>query len=276
MTIKKSKISVQEYYEKYAESDRLLSGLGLLEFERTKIILQRFLPPPPATVLDVGGGAGAYSLWLARSDYQAHLIEPSPKLVEQARLASQKQSETPLASITMGDARALGFPDQSADAILLFGPLYHLTEKSERRQALSEAYRVLKPNGILFAAAISRFASAIDGFLQGFITDPIFATMVKQDLFDGQHQNPTDNIGYFTDAFFHLPSELRAEIEKANFKVEQLFPVEGIGALAKNFDERWKDEAQRSYLLEIIKSTEREESILGVSPHLLCVARKEL
>ncbi len=275
MPKQKSKISIQEYYEKFHEDNRLSSGLGPLEFERTKIILKRFLPPSPATILDVGGGTGPYSCWLAKMGYAVHLIEPSPRLIEQARQASKRQSDAPLASTMIGDARSLNFPDQSADAILLFGPLYHLLEGKNRNLALKEAYRVLKDNGILFAAAISRFASAIDGFLQEFIKDPIFTDIIKQDLIDGQHRNPTENIIYFTDAYFHRPSELRQEIEDAGFKCIQLFPVEGIVALVTNFDEMWRDGAKRNYLLEMIELTEKEESILGVSPHLLSVAAKK-
>ncbi|MHC5059935.1 MAG: class I SAM-dependent methyltransferase [Planctomycetota bacterium] len=275
MAKRKSGISIAEFYEEYAEGDRLFSGLGQLEFERTKRILQRFLPPPPATILDVGGGTGPYSLWLAKLGYQVHLIEPSQKLVEQARQSSQQQTDAPLASCVVGDARVLDFPDKSAETVLMFGPLYHLTEEKDRNQALREACRVLKGNGVLFAAAISRFASAIDGLTYGLIKDPIFLNSIKQDLTDGQHCNPTKNIFYFTDAFFHLPSELKKEIEAADFSYEQLFPIEGIGVFVRDFDKLWKDKKQQNHLLEIIERTEKEGCILGVSPHLLCVARKK-
>jgi len=275
MAKRKSSISIAEFYEEYVEGDRLFSGLGQLEFERTKRILQRFLPPPPATILDVGGATGPYSLWLAKLGYKAHLIDPSKKLVEQARQSSKKQPEAPRANCMVGDARALDFSDEEADAILLFGPLYHLTEGKDRNQALKEACRVLKEDGLLFAAAISRFASAIDGLTYGLIKDSIFFNIIKQDLTDGQHRNPTENIFYFTDAFFHLPSELKKEIKDAGFSYEQLFPIEGIGAFVRDFERLWKDEKQRNCLLEILELTEKEDCILGLSPHLLCVARKK-
>jgi ubiquinone/menaquinone biosynthesis C-methylase UbiE len=270
----KSKTTLQEYYDNFTEGERLFTGLGQLEFERTKLILNRFLPNPPAKVLDIGGATGVYSLWLTSKGYQVHLIDQSEKLVQHARQASQNQLDVPISSFTVGDACSLDYPTKSIDVVLLFGPLYHLTEQDERYQALKEAFRVLKRGGVLFAAAISRFASAIDGFFSGFIKDPNFTEIVKQDLIDGQHRNPTDNVMYFTDAYFHRPSELKREIESVGFKDVHVFPVEGIGALATKFDELWKNKKLKDYLLRVIQITEREEEIIGISPHLLSVALK--
>jgi ubiquinone/menaquinone biosynthesis C-methylase UbiE len=270
----KSKTTLQQYYDNYIEGERLFTGLGQLEFERTKLILNRYLPKPPAKILDIGGATGIYSLWLARKGHQAHLIDQSEKLVQQARQASQNQPDAPISSFTVGDACSLDYPPKSIDVVLLFGPLYHLTKKEDRYQALNEAFRVLKRGGILFAAAISRFASAIDGFFSGFINDPVFTEIIERDLINGQHRNPTDNIMYFTDAYFHRPSDLKKEIESVGFKDVQVFPVEGIGALVTKFNEIWKNKKLKEYLLRIIQMIEREEEIIGISPHLLGVALK--
>src|SRR5204862_445674 len=105
---------------------------------------------------------------------------------------------------------------------LLLGPLYHLTEPSDRLAALREAHRVLRGGGIIFAAAISRFASALDGLVRGFLHDEQFVRIVERDLKDGQHRNPTEHPAYFTTAFFHHPDELRAEVEEAGFRLELL------------------------------------------------------
>jgi ubiquinone/menaquinone biosynthesis C-methylase UbiE len=101
---------------------------GQLELARTQELLQRYLPPPSAVIVDAGGGSGVYAGWLARLGYEVHLIDPVPKHVEQARAASARQTDHPVASIRLGDARRLELPDQSVDAVLLLGPLYHLTE----------------------------------------------------------------------------------------------------------------------------------------------------
>ena len=140
------------YYDKGREAERLFGGHGVIELARTQEIILRHLSPPPGTVLDVGGGSGVYACWLASLGYRVHLIDAMPLHVEQAEAASARQPEAPLASCRLGDARRLDEPDASAEAVLLLRPLYHLTERAERIQALQEAVRVLRPGGLLVAA----------------------------------------------------------------------------------------------------------------------------
>ena len=80
---------ITRYYEEVAEEGRLTAGPGRLEFARTKEVVLRSLPPPPATILDVGGAAGPYALWLTGRGYQVHLIDAVPRLVEEARRRSE-------------------------------------------------------------------------------------------------------------------------------------------------------------------------------------------
>ncbi len=103
-----SKRSIEQYYTEFPEDDRLKSGIGQLEFERTKIIVKRYLPLPPATVADVGGGTGPYSFWLAALGYEVHLIEPSTRLVEICKSKVQDNPSQPRPrTIQVGDARSL-------------------------------------------------------------------------------------------------------------------------------------------------------------------------
>jgi len=96
-----------------------------------------------------------------------HLIDPVELHFEQAK-ARSTSSGIELGSITKGEARCLTASSNSADAVLLSGPLYHLVERSVRLMALREARRILKPQGVLIAAAISRFASLMHGLARGF------------------------------------------------------------------------------------------------------------
>jgi len=265
---------VIKYYSDYDEQARLSSNLGQIEFVRTQNIIHRYLKSPPAKVLDVGGAAGRYSCWLAKEGYEVYLVDPVPLLIEQAKEASDAQSETPIASCTVGDARQLEFDDEIADAVLLLGPLYHLVEAQDRIRSLTEAYRVLKPGGHLFAAGISRFASAIDGLVSGYYLDPIFQEIMRGDLQTGQHRNPTGHPKYFMEAFFHHPDELVAEVSNAGFKVLGMFPVESISYLMKDLEVNWQIDAHREFLLEIIGKIEGEPSLIGASPHIICVGAK--
>jgi SAM-dependent methyltransferase len=259
------------YRDEVAERDRL--GAASLERVRTWELLTRFLPEPPAEVLDVGGAAGVYALPLARAGYRVHLVDPIERHVEQAAAASAAQPDAPLAGTTLGDARALGFPDASADAVLLLGPLYHLVDAADRARALAEAGRVLRPGGLLAAAAISRFASTLDGLRHGWLTDPEFLAITEGALRDGVHRNPQARPGWFTTAYFHDPAELGPELERAGFEVEAVLAVEGPGFLG-GFHDLPADPAQAEAVLGAVRRLEAEPALLGVSPHLLAFARR--
>lgn len=266
---------IHAYYERGREVERLSHGAGKLEFARTCEIILRCLPAAPAVVLDVGGGPGEYACWLAREGHEVHLTDPIPLHVEQAREASAGQTGYPIASCELGDARRLAQADQSMDVVLLLGPLYHLTERSDRVMALQEARRVLRPGGHVIAAAISRFASTLDGAFRGFIHDPEFAEIVRRDLADGQHRNPNHRPGYFTTAYFHHADELKAELEEAGLSCEATLAVEGFGWLLPGLDEVWSDSDRRETLLSAIRSLEAEPTMLGVSAHLIAIGRKQ-
>ncbi len=263
------------HYQEGSEQERLLGGgAGRLEYLRTRELLARYLPSAPATVLDVGGGAGVYALPLAREGYSIHLIDAVPLHVEQARKASASQQDTPLAGAQVGDARRIVWDDESADAVLLLGPLYHLTSRDDRLRALKEAYRVVRPGGVVVAAAISRFASTYDGLLRGFLEDPMFRDIVERDVREGQHRNPTGRPGWFTTAYFHLPEELRNEATDAGFKVEALVAIEGPAWILPDLHSWLEDPLRRSTLLETIRRVEAESSLLGATAHILVVGRR--
>ena len=220
----------------------------------------------------MGGGPGFYSRRLAANGYEAHLIDPVPRHVEEA---SRGNDDGPApASACLGDARDLGHPDASFDAVLLLGPLYHLTERSDRLTALREAHRVVVPGGTVLTAAITRFASALDGLHGSLIDDPVFARIMDRDLAEGQHRNPTGRPGYFTTAFFHHPDELRTEIAEAGFTRSQVLAIEGISWAAGDLAERLADPVRREVVLDIVRRTEAEPSLLGASPHLMGIARR--
>ncbi|MBN2304577.1 MAG: class I SAM-dependent methyltransferase [Anaerolineae bacterium] len=268
---------VEHYTVGGYEHARLTRRAGLLERARTQQIIQRYLPesgPESGVIWDIGGGAGIYALWLAKLGYTVHLIDAVPLHVEQALQSSAQQPEFPLASATVGDARQLQVDDACADVVLLLGPLYHLTERADRVQTLREAYRILKPGGVVIAAAISQFASLMDGLLHDMLKDPAFVEIVKRDLQDGQHRNPTHHPHYFTTAFFHHPDALKAEAEAAGFAVDGPFGVEGPGWFAPNFDDYVNDPDLWARLLDLMARIETEPTLLGVSAHLLVAGRK--
>jgi len=262
-----------DYYSRIPETERLsVNADGELEFTRTMELLARHLPPPPAVVLDVGGGTGVYAAPLARSGYAVHLLDLIPLHVQLARAASSGQPTHPIASVLLGDARALPWRDACADAVLVLGPLYHLTERDDRLRALAEARRVLRPGGVVCAVGVSRFASLLAGLYFNQLEDPDFVPLVEQDLRNGQHRNPTPR-NYWTTAFFHHPDELRGEVEAAGFEIADVVAVEGPQFTVRDLPHWWHNPHRRDLLIWAIRSVEHEPSLLGLSSHIMVIGR---
>ena len=260
---------VRRHYGSIQEEDRITSGLGQLELFRTQEVLRRHLPPPPARVLDVGGATGAHAAWLAADGYDVHLLDLAPHHIEKVRRDLGPTGVT----AEVGDARRLEVADGSIDVVLLFGPLYHLTDEGDRLQALREATRVARPAGLVAVAAISRFASLFDGLSRGFLFDDDFQKIVERDLAEGQHRNPADRPHWFTTAFFHDPAQLRAELEAVGLDVRELVGLEGLAGWLGFLDQRWETEDGRDVILYAARAVEDEPSVLGLSGHLLAIAR---
>jgi ubiquinone/menaquinone biosynthesis C-methylase UbiE len=265
--------AIKAYYDVTPEESRLEVGPFRLEEIRSRELILRHAPEPPAVVLDVGGAAGAYAFWLAERGYEVRLVDAVPRLIEVARARNQHAARQ-LASCSVGDARALPEADDSADMVLLLGPLYHLVEAQDRHEALAEAARVLHHGGVLVAAGISRFASALDGLSRDLLRDQNFARIVERDLVDGHHRNPTDRLDYFTTAYFHRPEDLRQEVIDAGFDVEGLYGIEGPGWILPDLEERWTNQERREMLLQVARSLESEPSVIGCSAHLMVIGRK--
>lgn len=265
--------AIRSYYDRRPEEKRLSQGASQIEAARSKELIQRFAPDPPAVVLDVGGAAGAYSFWLAAKGYEVHLVDPVQRLVDLAS-ARNEDAPRPLASAEVGDARSLEVPDGAVDMVLLLGPLYHLTTAGERATALSEAARVLKAGGLLFAACITRWASLFNGLVHDRLADPAFVTMMERDLETGQHRNPDEFPGYFTTAYFHTPDEFRAELTDSGLGLLGVYGLEGPAGLLGDFEERWADSRKREDLIRAAREIEEEPTLMGLSPHLLGVGRK--
>ncbi|HSR45488.1 MAG TPA: class I SAM-dependent methyltransferase [Acidimicrobiia bacterium] len=255
------------YSELYDESARLGSdGLSQIELIRTKEIIERYLPPAPADVIDIGGGPGVYSVWLSELGHRPALIDPVALHVEQAR-------EAGVPGATAGVAAVLDFAADSFDMALMLGPLYHLQERADRLQALREARRVLRPGGPLIAAGITRYASAIDGFDSGFIDHEEFERIVHADLETGKHVNNTGDPRFFTTAYFHRPEELVDEVASSGFTDVQILAVEGVSWAARDLDERITDPEKLAAVLDVLRRLESAPSLLGATPHFIAVGR---
>jgi len=263
---------IKHFYSHALEENRLESEEFKLEGLRTKEIISRYLSNNKLEILDIGGAAGFYSFWLQEQGHHVSLVDLSPTNIELAKKRSAS-SGVILSKMDVGDATNLKYPNQQFDIVLLLGPLYHLTDRRERISALAEVKRVLKPGGILIAAFISRYASLIDGFLKDLVIDDKFFQLLKTDLLTGVHLNDTDNLNYFTTAYFHTPNEIKSEVSESGLTFEKLIAVESFGWTVKNFKEKENNKSYMNKLFEVIQLVETNEDLIATSPHIIAIAR---
>ena len=248
-------------------------GLGPLEFERNKELIQRYLTKKKHIILDVGGGPGIYAEWLATLKQEVHLVDPVVKHIEEAKKRSGK-SKNKFDSV-LGEARQLDFPDAFADLVILHGPLYHLQKKSERLDCLKETKRVLKPGGVVLGFAINYTASTLVSLLQGVLPEDEFFRMCRKELENGIHEAPATMPGILPKAFYHKQEQLREEFEEATFKVLDIIAVEGMIWLDKNYFVSRADVGKKKRMMELLALTEGDQNLLAFSPHMMIAAKKQ-
>ena len=270
-------------YNAGIERDRLRTGEGLLEFERTKEILLEKLPNPPAVIYDIGGAYGEYSWWLASMGYEVHLFDLSEtNIAMSAELAAEYPGVT-LRSATVCDARSIPRPNKSADAILLMGPLYSITEYEERILAIKESGRLLKDDGILFSAALTPYSPLIPRLASYHteigkeLDDPAVMSIIERALEDGCYCNPDMKIidHGLGSSHLHTAKALREELSLGGFDTASVHGVMGGAWLAPNLDELLANEKTKALLMKTVRMLDTHEEIIGLSGHLLAVSRKE-
>ena len=202
---------VLDFYNSGAEIGRLEKGIGKIEYERTREIISRYLPQEKATIYDVGGGVGVYSKWLGELGHEVHLIELSPNAVDYAKNINAS-THSVIHSIEVGDARNINKLDESADILLLMGPMYHLIDIEDRLKALTEAKRVLKKGGLLVCAGITRYGSmlwalSVYGSKNMILDEVEFTNMIRGEIEEGQHIRPNKYPYFIARSYFHLPKE---------------------------------------------------------------------
>ena len=257
---------MRAYYEQGKERDRLAGSKGSLEFERTKEILARRMPPPPAAIADIGGGPGRYSLWLAELGYTVHHRDPIELHVDQLQAGGH-----PAIATEAGDARHVDLPDSSVDAVLLLGPLYHLPERDDRIQALKEARRITRIGGPIFIAAISRWSPRLDGVLQERLYEhsPAFLSLLPEIEHTGELPPVVPNgfVGYT-----HRPAGLAQEVTESGLRLDDLVGVEGLPLARNDMQSRIGDPTAWRVVLDSARAIERVPELLGLSPHIVATA----
>jgi ubiquinone/menaquinone biosynthesis C-methylase UbiE len=170
-----------EYYKSYDEEGRLASKHGQVEFLTTMKYIDKYLKEG-MRVLEVGAGTGRYSLAIAEKGFEVQAIELIQHNID---ILKSKISEGLNIAVRQGNAVDLScYENEAFDVTLVLGPLYHLFNDEDKKQAISEAMRVTKKGGVIFVAYCMNDATIMGwGFQKGNIHEGIQDGMVHRDTF---------------------------------------------------------------------------------------------
>jgi len=265
--------NIEVFYNKASEETRLDKGMGIFEFERIKSLIEKHIHSSSSKIIDIGGGTGKYSEWLANKGHQVHLVEPVSKHIKIAQNRANKLKNKFF--VHLGESKSLDFQNDFANLIILHGPLYHLQKEEDRELAIKEAKRVLKNDGTILGFAINYTASTLAGLLNGLIHKKTFFQMCKEELTTGIHNPPDDFPWLLAEAYYHRPEQLKEEFMKQELTYLDTYAVEGMAWLDKDYFANMLNDEKKKTLLALIQVTENDSYLLPFSPHMMIAVKKQ-
>jgi ubiquinone/menaquinone biosynthesis C-methylase UbiE len=256
---------LEQYYNLYDEDGRLASKHGKVEFITTMKYIHDYVKPG-AKVLEVGAGTGRYSIALSREGYQVQAMELIEHNIE---VFKSKLTDNEHIDIKQGNALDLSvYDNNSFDAVLILGPMYHLYNEEDKVQVLNEAKRILKKDGYIFVAycmnepTIIQWAFADDGnnmlesLSNNMLTDDFACISKPADLFELVRVEDIERL-----------SE-KCELTRIKFIGTDMF-----SNYIKERIEEWSDEVYEIYLKYHFSICERSD-VIGLSNHTLDILVK--
>ncbi|MBQ9551134.1 MAG: class I SAM-dependent methyltransferase [Clostridia bacterium] len=253
---------VKEFYNHYDEDGRLLRKNRLPEYLLTMEYIEKYLFEG-AKILEIGAGTGRYSIALAEMGYDVTAVELLPHHIN---IMKKKVRAEHRVTIIEGNAVDLSFlPDETFDLVLLLGPMYHLFSDADKHAALSEAIRVAKPGGVLYAAYINNdtciyklfYTKRILGYLdKGYIREDYHAKSVPSEVFELYRKSDIDEL-------------------MQRYPVTRLHFV-GVDMLTYLFNNRFDRLNKREFAeyMKFLHSICERDDMAGFSIHMLDVFRK--
>lgn len=161
------------------------SGVILRQIVRHTLVdrqLREHLPPPPARIVDVGGGAGQQTIPLARDGYEVTILDPSPKMLAEAgrRLDTEENEVRDRVKLVEGFGErtdeVLG--GDTLDAALCHGVLMYLDGPRPMIGALAN---LVRPGGVVSILAKNASALAVRPALERRYRDALKALRTDRD-----------------------------------------------------------------------------------------------
>jgi S-adenosylmethionine-dependent methyltransferase len=270
---------VRGYYASRGERewDRLENPTdGAIEWALTTRRIARHLTVP-GRVLDIGGGPGRYTIWLAQQGHQVVLADLSPELLSIARTKVQEAGVGErVETIAEADACDLSSWDDGVfDAALCLGPFYHLPDAGRRQQAARELARVLRPGGVAFVAFMPRLTLLARTIAIAEERRHLEDRAWLQALLErGEFTN--DVSGRFNGGYGVRPQDVAPFMESFGFETLSLSSAESVtrGLQEAVAEIAAEDAGLHARVIDLLDEVAEEPSALGLANHLLYIGRR--
>lgn len=263
---------VREFYKSNVEKEWARLERHRTEFALTARALEKFMQPA-SCVLDSGSGPGRYSLLLAALGHKVTLLDVSQENLKFAQAKAKEQGVRFEECVCASATDMSMFEDESFDAVLLMGPLYHLLDASDRSRCLRETRRILRRGGLVFATFLICYAALRDAAKHNpewLVDYPDDAKRILEDgiyTFEGRENPP------FTDFWSVHPSKTADIMEEAGFETQTLLAQEGLVSLIDEKVNLLQGEAWEAWV-DLNYRCAQDPTIHGEAEHLLYVGKR--
>jgi S-adenosylmethionine-dependent methyltransferase len=260
---------IRAYYSTQVEKEEIRLERHQLERDITLRYLKDYLPPT-GKILELGAATGAYTLWMAQRGYTVVAVDLTPSLLQRCQERLVEAGVESLVDCRLADARELTeVPEMDFDAVLLMGPLYHLVLLEDRQRAIQQAYRRMKPGGMLFSSFISRYG--LFGDLMNNVPEWIVEQKDVRSILTRGYDDDHPRGGFR--GYFSTASEITPLHESVGFTT---VIMAGSEPCISSNDESYNrlEGEYRQLWLDVLYEISREPSMVASSRHLLYIGRK--
>lgn len=265
---------IKNYYKVFNEDERLINdNSGRFEYDMTMRKLKKYLPSK-GTILDLGGATGVYTFPLADMGYKMYLADLSEDLIKQAKDKIKESNNDNIISCDVVNAIDLSiYDDMQFDVVLLFGPLYHLLDKNEREKCLSEVYRVLKKDGLVFASFIPYLSGSI-AIVDRYFRHPEQVNLdnLKEVFNSGRFNNAIDN--GFQEGYYPTSDEIERLFKDNHFEKITISSIRGFGYEKEDNLYEIKDKEIFDEIINLIDKTSDTKEVVETCGHAMYIGRK--
>lgn len=222
----------------------------------------------------MGGATGAYAFPLAESGYKLYLADLSETLISQAKEKLIKTNNKNVISCDVVNAIDLSiYNNEQFDAILLFGPLYHLLEEKERKKCIKEVYRVLKKDGLVFASFIPYLAGSI-AIVDRYFRHPeqVNKTNLREVFNSGKFNN---NISKgFQEGYYPTSKEIEELFNENSFNKITISSIRGFAYEKEDNLYNIQDKEMFDEIINLIEETSEMEELVETCGHAIYIGKK--